>query len=79
MSRTACPDVTGGVQHVVARSIEGRAVFRDNRDRREFVRRPDEVIVAAQAQRLGVDVQPSGSAASGILFEGFRAAARENA
>ncbi len=37
--RNACLDVLGVVHHVMARGIEGRLIFLDDRDREEFVRR----------------------------------------
>ena len=52
MPRSARLDVIGVVQHVMARGIEGRAVFRDNRDREEFVGRLGAVVEAGKAQLL---------------------------
>jgi putative transposase len=52
MPRTARLDVLGVVQHVMARGMEGRAIFRDDRDREGFVRRLGEVVVSGKAQLL---------------------------
>lgn len=52
MPRSARLDVIGVVQHVMARSIDGRALFRDDRDREEFMRRLGEVVGWGSAQLL---------------------------
>jgi putative transposase len=45
MPRSARLDVPNVIQHVMARGIEGRPVFRDAKDCREFVRRLGEVML----------------------------------
>ncbi|MDF1552016.1 MAG: transposase [Deferrisomatales bacterium] len=52
MPRTARLDVLGVVQHVMARGIEGRPVFRDDRDRHQFMDRLAGITVAGDAQLL---------------------------
>ena len=40
MPRQARLDAPGTLHHVMIRGIEGKAIFRDNRDRKEFVTPP---------------------------------------
>jgi REP element-mobilizing transposase RayT len=47
------------VHHVMARGIEGSAIFRDGRDREEFLRRLGEVVLAGQAQLLAWALIPN--------------------
>jgi len=39
MPRQARLDAPGTLHHVMIRGIEGKSIFRDNRDRKEFVNR----------------------------------------
>ena len=43
MSRGPRLDVEGGVYHVMARGVERRAIFRDDTDRQNFLRRLEAV------------------------------------
>ncbi len=52
MPRGARLDVLGVVQHVMARGIEGREIFRDERDREAFLKRLAGVVVAGGAELL---------------------------
>jgi putative transposase len=38
------------LQHVMARGIEGREIFRDKKDREEFLRRLSEVVIKGEGQ-----------------------------
>jgi putative transposase len=59
MPRCARLDILGVVQHVMARGIESRPVFRDDRDREEFLRRLGEVVVSGRAQLLAWALIPN--------------------
>jgi putative transposase len=50
MPRSARLDVPNVLQHVMARGIEGREIFRDKKDREEFLRRLSEVLVEGKGQ-----------------------------
>ena len=50
MPRSARLDVPNVLQHVMARGIEGREIFRDKRDREEFLRRLSEVMIKGKGQ-----------------------------
>jgi len=50
MPRGARLDVPNVLQHVMARGIEGREIFRDRKDREEFLRRLSEVVIKGQGQ-----------------------------
>jgi REP element-mobilizing transposase RayT len=43
MPRQARLDAPGTLHHVMIRGIEGKAIFRDNRDRKDFVTRLEEL------------------------------------
>ncbi|MBI5016567.1 MAG: transposase [Deltaproteobacteria bacterium] len=59
MPRSARLDVLGVVHHVMARGIEGRPIFRDDRDREESLRRLAEVVVSGKAQLLAWALIPN--------------------
>lgn len=59
MPRSARLDVLGVVHHVMARGIERSPIFRDDRDREEFLRRLGEVVVAGKAQLLAWALIPN--------------------
>jgi putative transposase len=50
MPRSARLDVPNVLQHVMARGIEGREIFRDKKDREEFLRRLSEVVIKGKGQ-----------------------------
>ncbi len=50
MPRQPRLDIPGLVHHVMARGIEGREIFRDDRDRETFLERLGEVVTAAGAR-----------------------------
>ena len=50
MPRSARLDVPNVLQHVMARGIEGREIFRDKKDREEFLRRLSEVLIKGKGQ-----------------------------
>ena len=50
MPRSARLDVPDVLQHVMARGIEGREIFRDKKDREEFLRRLSEVVIKGEGQ-----------------------------
>jgi len=50
MPRSARFDVPNVLQHVMARGIEGREIFRDKKDREEFLRRLSEVVTKGEGQ-----------------------------
>ncbi len=52
MPRTARLDVLGVVQHVMARGLDGQAIFRDGKDRAAFLERLGTVIEEGGAQLL---------------------------
>ena len=53
MPRMARLDVLGVVQHVMARGIEGTAIFRDEKDRETFLAKLAAVVQEGEAQLLG--------------------------
>jgi hypothetical protein len=62
MPRSCRLDIIGVVQHGTLRGIEGRLVFRDERDREEFVRRIGGVVGAGKAQLLAKIVRTTDGA-----------------
>jgi len=53
MPRSARLDVPNVLQHVMARGIEGREIFRDKKDQEEFLRRLSEEVTKGQGQLFG--------------------------
>jgi REP element-mobilizing transposase RayT len=59
MPRTARLDVPDVLQHVMARGIEGRDVFRDKKDREAFLRRLSDLVGEGNIQLLAWSVMPN--------------------
>ena len=74
MPRMARLDVLGVVQHVMARGIEGAAIFRDEKDRETFLAKLAGVVQDGEAQLLGVGAPQGPRAGQGgaAPFKGGR-------
>ncbi len=59
MPRRARLDVPYVLQHVMARGIEGREIFQDSPDRKEFLRRLSEVVAGERAQLFAWCLMPN--------------------
>jgi len=59
MPRRARIDLPNIVQHVIGRGIEGREIFRDSKDRQEFLRRLAEVVSEGKAQLFAWCLMPN--------------------
>jgi putative transposase len=59
MPRTARLDVPDVLQHVMARGIEGREIFRDTKDREAFLKRLSDLITKGNIQLLAWCLMPN--------------------
>ncbi len=59
MPRTARIDIAGGIYHIITRGIERRTIFKDDNDRKEFLVRLSEELVATKSQCYGWVLMPN--------------------
>ena len=59
MPRSARLDIPGVLQHIMARGIEKREIFRDRNDRHAFLERLSEIIIEGQANLYAWALMPN--------------------
>ena len=59
MPRNARLDIPGVLQHIMARGIEKREIYRDRRDRQAFLERLSEIIIEGQAKLYAWALMPN--------------------
>jgi REP element-mobilizing transposase RayT len=59
MPRSARLDVPDVMQHVMARGIEGRDIFRDKKDREDFLRRLSDLVTKGNVQLFAWSLMPN--------------------